>query len=340
MNNKQNMSDDVLVKHLLGEATPEEREEVQQWIAASNENRKYYQHFKLIWEESKKLEPQNVVDTDEAWARLMNRIVREEHVTATPTSISIPLWSPRSLIRVAAMLVLMVGAGWLIYTVTDSGDQMTVASSDKVLKHMLPDGTTVTLNKNSSIAYAGKFEGKTRNVKLTGEAFFDVTPNKQKPFVIDAGNSSVTVVGTSFNVKNRKDITEVIVESGIVEVAKKQKAVRLMPGQKATVTEASEAPVMEQTTDVLYNYYRTGEFVCNGIPLNKLIPILNEAYNTHIELGDAKLGTLPVNTTLFLHDMDGAIENICLTLKLRKENRGNTVILKPATDFPQSSLSQ
>lgn len=334
------MSDDVLVKHLLGEATSEEREEVQQWIAASNENRKYYQHFKLIWEESKKLEPQNVVDTDEAWARLMNRVAQEEHNTHTAAPArSIPLWSPRSLMRVAAMLVLMVGAGWLIYTVTDSGDQMTVASSDKVLKHVLPDGTTVTLNKNSSIAYAGKFEGKTRNVKLTGEAFFDVTPNKQKPFVIDAGNSSVTVVGTSFNVKNRKDITEVIVESGIVEVAKKQKAVRLMPGQKATVTEASDAPVMEQTTDVLYNYYRTGEFVCNGISLYKLIPILNEAYNTHIELGDAKLGTLSVNTTLFLHDMDGAIENICLTLKLRRENRGSTIILKPATDFPQSSLS-
>lgn len=334
------MSDDVLVKHLLGEATTAEREEVQQWIATNAENRKYYQQFKLIWEESKKLEPQHVVDTDEAWSRLMNRVEQEEQQTAHDVPArSIPLWSPRSLMRVAAMLVLMVGAGWLIYTVTDNGGQMTVASADKVLKHVLPDGTTVTLNKNSSIAYASTFEGKTRNVKLTGEAFFDVTPNKQKPFIIDAGNSSITVVGTSFNVKNRKDITEVIVESGIVEVAKKQKAVRLMPGQKATVTAESEAPVMEETTDVLYNYYRTGEFVCNGISLYKLIPILNEAYNTHIELGDAKLGTLPVNTTLFLHDLNGAIENICQTLKLRRENRGSTIILKPATDFPQSSLS-
>lgn len=328
------MSDDVLVKHLLGEATASEREEVQQWIAASAENRKYYRHFKLIWEESKKLEPTNVVDTDEAWSRLMQRVEKDTQevpqMPASPTR-SIPLWNPRSLVRVAAMLVLMVGAGWLIYTVADGGDQMMVASSDKVLKHVLPDGSTVTLNKNSTLAYNGKFEGKTRNVTLTGEAFFDVTPDKSKPFIIDAGNSSVTVVGTSFNVKNRKDITEVIVESGIVEVAKKQKAVRLLPGQKATVSAMNDAPVTEQTTDVLHNYYRTGEFVCDGVPLRKLVTILNEAFNAHIELQDARLGNLSINTTLHTRDLNETLDVVCQTLKLRKERIGGKIILKQAS---------
>lgn len=325
------MSDDVLVKHLLGEATPAERQDVQQWIASSAENRKYYQHFKLIWEESKKLEPQNVVDTDEAWSRLMSRVEREEqYATPAQSTRTLPLWSPRSLMRVAAMLVLMVGAGWLIYTITDSGDQMTVASADKVLKHVLPDGTSVTLNKNSSIAYAGKFEGKTRNVKLIGEAFFDVAPNKSKPFIIDAGNSSVTVVGTSFNVKNRKDITEVIVESGIVEVAKKQKAVRLLPGQKATVSADSDAPVMATTTDALYNYYRTGVFVCDGIPLYKLVAILNDAYDIQIEIADAKLATIPINTTFDSKDLQIILDVLGKTYSdhLYVESKGGKVILK------------
>lgn len=333
MNNKQNMSDDVLVKHLLGEATPAEREEVQQWIAANDANRRYYEHFKLIWNESKKLEPQVTVDTDEAWARFTQRVQREEQNTSPATPVrTIPLWSPRALIRVAAMLVLMVGAGWLVYTVADNGtDQMTVASADKVLKHILPDGSVVTLNKNSSLSYAGKFEGSTRNVTLKGEAFFDVAPNKSKPFIIDAGNSSVTVVGTSFNVKNRKDITEVIVESGIVEVAKKQKAVRLMPGQKATVSAASEAPVAEQTTDALYNYYRTNEFVCDGIPIYKLVAILNEAYDVQIEITDPKLATLPINTTFHTRNLNEILDIIGKTFKdqLHIERNGPKIKLMP-----------
>ncbi|GAA4461161.1 FecR domain-containing protein [Nemorincola caseinilytica] len=334
MNNKQqNMSDDVLVKHLLGEATPEERQEVQQWIAASADNRRYYEHFKLIWDESKKLDAPLNVDTDAAWGRFMQRVEREEQqATIAPPaspgpSRTIPLWSPRSLMRVAAMLVLMVGAGWLIYSITGTGDQVTLASADKVMKHTLPDGTVVTLNRNSTLSYPGAFTGETRNVTLSGEAFFDVTPDKTKPFIIDAGNSSVTVVGTSFNVKTRKDITEVIVESGIVEVAKKQKAVRLNPGQKATVTSASDAPVMEQTTDDLYRYYRTNEFVCNGIALYKVVNILNEAYNVHIEIADPKLASLPIHTTLHTNDLGQNLDVIKETFKdvLYLEQNGNSI---------------
>lgn len=319
-NNQQNISDDVLVKHLLGEATPEEREEVQQWIAASDENHRYYQHFKLIWDESKKLDVPLNVDTNAAWGRFMHRVEQEEQkeIAAPPAPArSIPLWSPYSLMRVAAMLVLMVGAGWLIYSVTTGGgDMVTVASADKVMKHTLPDGTIVTLNKNSTLSYPGAFAANTRNVTLNGEAFFDVTPDKSKPFIIDAGNSSVKVVGTSFNVKNRNNITEVIVETGIVEVANRHNAVRLNPGQKATVTQANDAPVMEQTPDQFYNYYRTNLLVFDGTPLLKVVAVLNEAFDSYIEITNPSLRTLPVNSTIEpSKGLVDALDNIENTLK-------------------------
>ncbi len=324
------MSDDVLVKHLLGEANEAEQQEVREWIAASAENRKYYEQLRLIWEQSKHLQPTQTVDTNAAWNRLMQRVEREEAIATVPENVTkrIPFWNPRMLARAAAMLVMMVGAGWLIYTATDNGDMMMVASAEKVLKHTLPDGTTVTLNKHSAISYAGHFDGEKRSVKLEGEAFFDVTPDKKRPFVIDAGNSSVTVVGTTFNVKSRKDITEVIVESGVVEVAKSKYFVRLKPGERATVSADKDSPVASRTTDSLYNYYRTNEFICDGIPLSKLMATISEVYEVHVVIKDAHLAALRINTTLSTN-LDEILEVISSTFRkqLKIERKGKTIVV-------------
>ena len=264
----------------------------------------------------------------------MQRVERDETMAQVPQAVArkIPFWSPHMLLRAAAMLVMMVGAGWLIYTVTDNGDMMTVASADKVLKHTLPDGTIVTLNKNSVISYAGHFDSDKRGVKLDGEAFFDVTPDQKRPFVIDAGNSSVTVVGTTFNVKSRKDITEVIVESGVVEVAKKQYFVRLKPGERATVSPNNEAPVASRTTDSLYNYYRTNEFICDGIPLSTLMTTLSEVYDVHVLIKDARLAALPINTVFRTNDLGEILDIIERTFreKLTIERNGKNIIIRSA----------
>lgn len=332
MNNNRNMSDDVLVKHLLGEANEAEQQDVKEWLAADAANKRYYDHFRLIWEQSKKLEPRNTVDTNEAWGRFMQRVEREDIDASIPETVArkIPFWNPRILARAAAMLVMMVGAGWLIYTVTDNGDMMTVASAEKVLKHTLPDGTTVTLNRNSAISYAGHFEGDKRSVKLDGEAFFDVTPDKKRPFVINAGNSMVTVVGTTFNVKSRKNITEVIVESGVVEVAKKQNFVRLKPGERALVSPDNESPIATRTTDSLYNYYRTNEFICDGIPLHKLMATLSEVYEVQVEIKDPRIATLPINTTLSTNNLDEILDVISRTFheQLNIERKGKYIIIR------------
>ena len=97
----------------------------------------------------------------------------------------------------------------------------------------LPDGSFVTLNKNSSIHYPKKFPGRKRNIELKGEAFFTVTPDKEKPFVISVNDVTVTVVGTSFNIKSVSGKTQVVVESGIVQVTKNNKTIELKPAGKS-----------------------------------------------------------------------------------------------------------
>ena len=78
-------------------------------------------------------------------------------------------------------------------------------------------------------------KAKQDNVSLKGEAFFNVTPNKKKPFIISVNDVQITVVGTSFNVKTINGNTEVVVETGIVKVTRAGKTVELKANEEVTV---------------------------------------------------------------------------------------------------------
>jgi transmembrane sensor len=328
--NPEHIIDDLLVSYLLGEATPAQRKEVEDWLAASAENKKYFENFKSILEESRTLSSQRNVNENDAWERLVKRAQEDElsEQQNTPKGRTISFFGA-TWMRVAAMLVVLAGVGSLLFTMNNGSSEMIAQSGDTPITDTLPDGSVVTLNKNSTLTYPAKFDGDKRTVKLTGEAFFNITPNKSKPFVIDADATSVTVVGTSFNVKTSPERTEVIVETGIVQVAKKEKSVRLLPHQKATVVAGKEEPQMETNTDELYGYYRSGEFVCKATPLSKLTDILNEAYGSHIVIKDPKLRETPITTAFKNESLDGILKVISETLSLTVERKGDSIFLHP-----------
>jgi ferric-dicitrate binding protein FerR (iron transport regulator) len=209
------------------------------------------------------------------------------------------------------------------------GNREVIAKSgNHVLIQTLPDGSTVTLNKNSILSYPNKFDDGKRAVTLTGEAFFNITPDKQHPFVIASGEASVTVVGTTFNVKTTADETEVIVETGIVQVTKQANSAKVLPHQKAIVSKNNSTPKVEANSDELYNYYRTKEFVCHGTPLWKLVTVLNEAYDAHIVIENEKLNNLQLETTFRNESLDDILKVISSTFNIEVQKREAEIILK------------
>ena len=117
----------------------------------------------------------------------------------------------------------------------------------------LPDGSVVTINKGSSIAYASEFKGKSRALQLKGEAFFNVAPNKKKPFIISVNDVQITVVGTSFNVKDINGNTEVVVESGIVHVVKGGSSIDLKANESIQIATKDSVLAKKPVSDHLYN---------------------------------------------------------------------------------------
>lgn len=322
----QNMMDELLAKYLLDEATAAEQAEVKQWIAATAENKRYYEHFKLMLERSRKLAGANMVDENDAWERFLQKA---EPASGTTTTVIPSAKGPLSWVRVAAILLVLVMCGGLIYYFINVAEPKMIAvqSGERVLIDTLSDGSVVTINKHTTFSCPESFKGDTRHVRLEGEAFFNVAPDKTKPFVIDANGTEVKVVGTSFNVKTCNRKTEVIVETGVVEVSKKKKAVKLNPHERATVSGDNDGPIKEANDDELYSYYKNNEFICEHTPLSRLVDALNDAYGVHIMVtGNA--GDRQITTTFKNKSLDEILTVVAETLGVRIEKNGNEILIK------------
>jgi len=260
---------ELLVKYITGETGVAEKLQVEQWIAANAENRQYYEHFKQIWDESRELANDNVIDEDKAWGRF-RELIQKEYITSTTradnyqwlkvaailllVSAAIPfvpgLFRHREEVRYATIATKQKPQAPIV-----KPDSLVAVATNNVKNDTLPDGSIITQNKNSTLRYPTAFMGKTRVVELTGEAFFNVRHDPQKPFIIKVNDVQITVLGTSFNVKNSGKTTEVVVETGIVSVQRQQQTAVLHPGEKLIATDTAASFKTEQVTDKSYRKY-------------------------------------------------------------------------------------
>lgn len=315
--------DDLLVKHLLGEGSPEEDRLALEWITATPDHARYFSELQKTWQHSGDLEIPESPDEDEAWKRFRTLVSAE----STPPSRVI---SFRKWLQVAAAVVVLLGAGWLVIKQWDPLHRtITLSAANQVRQVTLPDGSQVTLNAHSTLSYPGNYGAKTRTVRIQGEGFFDIVPQKNRPFVAETNHLTVTVLGTSFNIYDRKHSTEVVVETGRVEVTDGKSALYLGAHEKAVFSGDKRQLEKQSVHSDLYNYYRTGTFQCNKTPLRELIATLNEAYQAHITIENASVGALPITTT-FRYDqpLDSILAIISQTFQVTISQKGNRIIVQ------------
>lgn len=327
MNEEDNhIIDDLLVKYLLGETDAAESREAELWINAAAANKKYYEGIKLIWQESERIAADNIPDEDGAWHRLQKRI-------NTETSVEQPIRELKSAgkfgwLKIAASIVLISAIGYLTYNQFWSTTPVSKSSGQETLTQSLPDGSLVTLNSGSEIIYPAHFRGEQRLVQLNGEGFFKITPDKTKPFIIKVKAVTVSVVGTSFNVKNVNSKTEVIVATGIVNVNFQGRQVLLHPGEKVIADEGVAKLVVQKNNGSLYNYYITKELVCVATPLSELVDKLNQVYSSDIRIDNPQLGNLPITTTFKDQSLHQILNIVAQTFKIKVESKGSQILLK------------
>ncbi|UII26418.1 FecR domain-containing protein [Fulvivirga maritima] len=153
----------------------------------------------------------------------------------------------------------------------------------------LKDGSVVTLNAGSSITYPEFFDKAKRQIKLKGEAFFEVSKNAAWPFVVESQGVLTTVLGTSFNIKAfDNQNTQVTVATGKVKVASTdidvpQEAI-LRPNQQANFRLEDELMEVKEVDIDNYLAWKTNELYFDMIPFSEVLEVLEKKYNVHIAM--------------------------------------------------------
>lgn len=278
-----------------------------------------------IWDTSKTLAIHSTIDEYAAWEQFQKRIKKED----VPQKMG--LLRRFLSLKIAASFLILLGATIIALMVLKwrhENANIISKTTNNILVDTLPDGSLITLNKKSEILYSKTFKKTTREVTLKGEAFFKIAPDKNVPFIISVDNIKVIVVGTSFNIKSDHLNTEILVETGIVNVIQGNKSIQLLAGEKLLISALNKKIIKSSVTDKLHDYYRTKQFICNDTPLWKLVDILNKVFNKNIIIGRDKLKDVKINSTFNNESLDRILEIIHITLDVEIVRSEQAIILQ------------
>lgn len=169
-------------------------------------------------------------------------------------------------------------------------ETITVKDGEHPLHLIFQDGTKVTINSGSQFSFPQSFHKNERTVSLNGEAYFEVSSDKSRPFSVNLGSSTVTVKGTHFNVKNypTDSLTKVTLEEGCVEFVCDKGSYRLLPNQEIIYNRISgDVPTVQyRSTSERNSLWREGIIAFDKTPLIEVLNTIKRMYGVDYNVTD------------------------------------------------------
>lgn len=326
MENHLHHIDELIAKRLAGETTAVEAGMLEQWLSESPENLRYFSQMQQLWQraEQARVELPRPLDVEAALARTKAKIRRTPEKGKAKV-VSIGSWR----FAAAAAVVLLAAAIWFFRTPTVEPVQL--AARETPLNDTLADGSVVALNHHSNLSVV--LGAKDRRVKMGGEAYFKVAKNPEKPFIIEVKQVEITVLGTQFNVDNRRDSTKVVVtvEEGRVRVQRGSQVIFLGAGEQAVI-DCNSGQITRSTVTQTSNIkgWIDHRFVFDDVPLSEVVAILSKAYDVPIELNNKALGDCRLRARFNDEPIDRIINVIAETFSLEITHESDRYMLNGA----------
>lgn len=314
---------ELIVRYLKYETTPQENEILQEWLKMEA-NRLEFEKLKKIWNASGKIYSSYSPDLIEARARIQAGI--DAPVKLNP-------WKMAA--RVAAILAIVFGLSWSAREYFDpKPDSLTSIHSFTTGAYtdslMLGDGTMVWLNQETTLKYPENFVGTERRVTLTGEAFFKVAHNPEKPFLVEAEGTITKVLGTSFNIRTDANNVSISVLSGKVSYSENgnPKNFQLLTKHEKAEFNYSDRSILKSPFDKLNVLaWKNNLLVFTDTPLVEVAKTLSEYYRTPVFLDPTLSEYLPLTSSFEDQSLKEVLEVISLTLDLRVEKESDGYML-------------
>lgn len=232
---------------------------------------------------------------------------------------------------VAAAVVFLMTAWAVLWTISQQERKVFYATRyGETRKIILPDQSEVMLNANSKLYYTkgwGDSPDK-REVWLEGEAYFDVAHTDAKKFIVYTGQAAVEVLGTSFNVSERRGNTEVILSSGKVALHLEEEKHSMQAGDKVSYSSQSKKLVKRVVNPDVDTAWRNNLLIFDETPLSDIARILEDNYGYEVKMEHEEFGKQLFNGTIKADQLDLLLEAIAETHSLNIEKQKGRIYFR------------
>ncbi len=298
---------EIVGRQLRSESTAEEEKLLSEWIEKDPANAKVYEEIKWIWDNAAQHYEQEEVNVEEAWSLFSQKRAEQEILQQTKNNTK-KVW----LAAAAVVMAMLFGYLYISPVATDQNEVVYTAGTKSTENIQLPDGSAIWLNKNAAITYAE--QNGQRHVVLTGEAFFDVAHDEEKPFVIRTGKMNTQVLGTSFNIRHQTgEPTVVSVASGKVKVYDDRQTVLLTKGEESLYHSASGKLEKNARQDPNFLSWKTEKLVFENSTIDYVIVALERHYGHKLKAQQSDVDEVRLTASFDQQPLDQVLDLIYLT---------------------------
>lgn len=321
---------DWLMRQALEGESLEHSEAFQRWYRASERHARAFDEIGRTWSDAAHLQDlRHLVEPEGQLQDLRHLVEPAAPAVVAPAAVVTSSWRMRAM---AASVAFVAVIGMLIWTLLRP--QVYETRIGEVRELTLSDGTTVTLGGKTVVAI--RMTESRRLAELReGEIFLSVYPDKQRPFFVSAGETSLRVVGTQFDVRRGVSQVEIGVLEGTVEVVgerEPQASKRVHGGQQLVATSSGELGEPQSAGPMQPGSWRKGQRVYIDAPLREIVADANRYSEQLVELADASLGELKVSVSFRAENQQQMLNSLQLALPLTVERpQPNRIVLRAAT---------
>ncbi|WP_423128397.1 FecR family protein [Gaoshiqia sp. Z1-71] len=316
----------LLIKSFTGQTDKNEEQTIGEWLAGPEENRKTFEAYRKLWENSKTLTLSGAFDVEPALRRTKQQIPQFTKKTRL-----LSYW--RQAAAVFVLSVLLSSAYHFLMKPGQNTTEQTVYQEIKAAygtqtKLVLADGTAVWLNAGSTLRFPLSFNHlENRRVDLKGEGYFEVAKDEKQPFIVHTSKLQVKVLGTSFNLNayEEEEHVEVALIEGKVELLQQVKGkdisvMRLNPSDVADYDTKNNQIVRKAEPEITrYTAWKDGKIVFFDDPVEKLVSRLENWYNVDIEIADRRLMAYHFTATFSHESLDQVLKYLSISTPMNYE---------------------
>lgn len=340
---------------------------MERWIQADSERKDQVEKLHAVWKETEKLPYK--LNVDRAWDSLSSNMDKMDQEAEKLRKISQDDYKPASVLKkysdktgnirkpgilarrvalIAATIAIMISAGYFSHFMSQGNPENSIAEvTYRVLEtqngerasYNLSDGSKVFLHAGSKLRIPNNFNEDSRELILEGEAYFDVSHNPEKPFIVQSELSYTKVIGTKFLVhawpdENRE--VEVVVSEGKVLLGdsryqneEHKKEAFITKNQKGVLT-ADNGPVITEENDIeWYTGWTEGRLVFNNRELGEVLPRLERWYDIDIRVSDESISKRKITAEIdYSLPMTDVLQGIAMSLNLDMERTERMITFK------------